>query len=92
MNCKPGDLAVFVRSHDQRNIGKHVHVLQRYGKRSWWIVCASVVHRKFSDCPAGAECVTLDEYLRPIRFNPGEDEILRISGKPQEVKDELQAG
>ena len=73
MNCKPGDLAVIVRSHDVRNIGKFVRVLRSYPRKdSWWMVCQSVLHGQFSDWPAGAEVATYDAFLRPIR-DPGDD-------------------
>lgn len=87
MNCKPGDLAVIVQSHDPRNIGKLVNVLRPYDSRSWWITCTSVLHRLYSDCPPGAECATYDAYLRPIR-DPGDDavdEMLQRIGSPSEV-------
>lgn len=88
MNCKPGDLAVIVRSHDRRNIGRLVKVLRLYDRRieaSWWIASESVLHGIFSDWPPGAEVGLFDSHLRPIR-DPGDDardEMLRPL--PEEV-------
>ena len=82
MNCKPGDLAVIVRSHDERNIGRLVKVLRPYERRvdpSWWISSESVLHGVFSDWPPGAEVGMYDTHMRPIR-DPGDDakdELLR---------------
>lgn len=74
MNCKPGDLAVIVRSHDRRNVGKLVRVLRTYprAEASWWISSDSVLHGIYSDWPVGAEVGMFDSHLRPIR-DPGAD-------------------
>lgn len=87
MNCKSGDLAVIVRSHDVRNVGKLVKVHDIYHGRahSWWVSCESVLHGIYSDWPPGAQVGQYDRNLRPIR-DPGDDakdEMLRPL--PQEV-------
>ena len=75
MRCEPGDLAVIVRSHDHRNIGKIVLVLRPYHRaESWWIVCESVLHGIYSDWPAEAEIGTFDRFLRRLR-DPGDDAV-----------------
>lgn len=81
MRCRPGDLAIFVHpigtpniAFDARNVGKLVKVLRRAGRSSWWILCHSDFHRRYSPCPAGHECVTFDAFLRPLR-DPGEDAV-----------------
>jgi hypothetical protein len=88
MNCKPGDMAVIVRSHDTRNIGRLVTVLRPYPRieASWWICSGSVLHGIFSDWPTGAEVGMYDSHLRPIRDQPGDDEMLSITGLPSETK------
>ena len=90
MNCKPGDLAVIVRSADGQAVGRIVECLRIEGAHSelgpMWRVKTS-----------GKGVVTIhgtlavffhmpDSWLRPIRDNDGEDEILRIVGKPQTVE------
>lgn len=84
MNCKPGDLAFIVKSHDSRNIGKLVTVLRVYPRQtdSWFIVCDSAMYGLFSDWPAGAEVATFDHCLRPIRDWPGVDETLQWAPVP----------
>lgn len=86
MNCKPGDLAVFVHprgtpniAFDARNVGKIVTVLRPSGRSGWWIRCHTDFHRRYGPCPAGHDCVTFDAFLRPLR-DPGDDaqdEMLR---------------
>ena len=74
MNCKPGDLAVIVRSGQLSNIGKLVKVLRGYEGRpnSWWVCCDSELQGFYSAWPAGAEVGQYDHHLRPIR-DPGDD-------------------
>lgn len=75
MNCKPGDLAVIVRSHDQRNIGKLVTVLQPYDEVSWYITSPSVLHHCIRGAlQPGFVTAIYDAELRPIR-DPGEDAV-----------------
>lgn len=83
MNCKPGDLAVVVRS-EAGNEGKIVRVIrfigfgERFADDCWHVEPAlRGTHRMHNDVS--------DSRLRPIRDNDGEDEMLRIVGKPQEV-------
>jgi hypothetical protein len=41
MNCKPGDLAIVVRSRTASNLGKIVHVLKPYENRDSHIISLS---------------------------------------------------
>ena len=78
MNCKPGDLAVFVRS-DAGNEGKVVRCLRVATKRELkaqnfvsncgpvWLIDQLVNTNCGLLCP-----LVLDQYLRPIR-DPGDD-------------------
>ena len=88
MNCKPGDLAVIVRADnkvDRPHIGKIVECI-------YWLpdefggMWRTEPRLKVLRGPCkGREIGWHDGDLRPIRDNDGEDEMLRIVGKPQEV-------
>lgn len=82
MNCKPGDLAVIVNATSQkRHIGKIVRVLERHeyaGQWGWKTTPELLMHD-------GRWIAWLDENLRPIRDNDGEDETLQWAGKPEGV-------
>lgn len=84
MNCKPGDLAVVVRSAtNPENIGRIVRCVDMTRRRlagSWeececWIVEPDIT-------VYGA---IADRCLRPIRPTDGEDETLTWAGKPEQV-------
>lgn len=97
MNCKPGDLAVVIRS-DAKNAGKVVEVLRPATKIEsegfrhfnegfhWWVRSAG------SPIVSGlgvvrTETALPDARLRPIR-DPGDDatdEMVQLLGKPSEV-------
>jgi hypothetical protein len=92
MNCKPGDLAVIVRSHRGRNVGRIVTVVRQHDPADsprWlhvmpgWVVSpvgTLVVH-------PNAKCTWApDAWLRPIRPDEGQDEMLRIAGRPVETE------
>ena len=90
MNCKPGDLAVIVMAgpKTQHHLGKIVRVVSAHTGRSvklrdlphWDYVEPKLKHLD------GTEIDWIhDMCLRPIRNNDGEDEMLRITGKPQEI-------
>lgn len=83
MNCKPGDLAIIVRGSFAlaQHVGKIVCCSQLDNSRGFpvWRFDPPLIH---SD---GLEILYIDSGLRPIRYNPGEDEMLRIVGKPTEV-------
>jgi hypothetical protein len=94
MNCKPGDLAVIVRSYAE-NEGRIVR-------------CVRLVNYLWNNMLGGAhvlptweidQCLTNpdgrlirlvpDNQLRPIRPSDGEDETLTWAGKPQETVREV---
>lgn len=91
MNCKPGDLAIVVKS-EFCNEGKIVTCIRLasdadlaqygYGSQGWvhWLVDRVISSGNGRPCP-----FMPDKYLRPIRPGEGEDEMLRIAGKPTEV-------
>jgi hypothetical protein len=90
MNCKPGDLAVIVRG--TYAVGRIVTCVRYAGRRTF-----KQRHRLSEpadswqiDPPVPGWRGALvnhvrDADMRPIRDNVGEDEILRIAGKPQPV-------
>ena len=89
MNCKPGDLAIHiggVLGAKSRNAGKIVRCVRLIGEvPGWsgnrWEIEGGPIFGALGSIAHHAD----DAYLRPIRDNPGEDEMLRIAGKPHEV-------
>ncbi len=87
MNCKPGDLAMIVRSW-AGNEGRIVRCVRFAGVLLWndlgrqptWAIDPAILN---ADGELVQEC--MDCQLRPIRDNDGEDEMLRIAGKPREI-------
>lgn len=78
MNCEPGDLAIVVATADgdTGSIGSVVEVI-RLGdtgaeSKPGWVTSPAM----------DGHCRFYDSSLRPLRDNDGEDEILRIAGKP----------
>lgn len=85
MNCKPGDLAVIVRcDHEHRwAIGRIVRVVTAVVS-AWGTIGWALEHPLVGPDGQRRDCAA-DRCLRPIRDQDGEDEILRLVGKPQEV-------
>lgn len=89
MNCKQGDLAVVVgipTGKVSREIGKIVKCKSL--TKSWAGVDCWILEDPIPAPYLGPRIMLLavaDQDLRPLRGDPGEDEILRIAGKPQEV-------
>ena len=90
MNCKQWDLAVVVRTTLGINEGKIVQVISRYdgpwrdtpNKPGWRLDRKAIVDthgQYFEYCP--------DEYLRPLRDNPGTDETLLWAPVPSKLKE-----
>ena len=95
MNCKPGDLAVIVRSI-HGNLGKIVRCLRFLGHQEFddgifcddaWLVEGRFDEVCFVSRRRGGDATISDSDLRPIRDQPGEDEMLRIAGKPQDQRE-----
>lgn len=89
MNCKQGDLAVIVRSY-AGNEGKIVRCLrllkgavQRAPDGSLHCGDAWEVDCLLKGCRGKYGRIIMDEQMRPIRDNDGEDEMLRIAGLPR---------
>lgn len=89
MNCKPGDLAIHVGGYmgiKSPNLGKIVRCVRFVGKIPGWKGVRWEVEGAPIIGPSGEHLTHVnDANLRPIRDNPGEDEMLRIAGKPHEV-------
>ena len=87
MNCKPRDLAVFVRSR-AGNLGLIVRCLSFVPagtvlgngicESDGWITDVTVMQTRGMRI-----CYAEDKNLRPIRDQDGEDEMIRIAGKPK---------
>ena len=88
MNCKQGDLAVIVRS-SAGNEGKIVRCLQfiprllqlvrngRFKETPGW-----EIDTPLRGCLGMIDCFISDSQLRPLRDSDGEDEMLRLTGRP----------
>ena len=88
MNCKQGDLAIVVRSY-AGNEGKIVRCLRFVGSvpgyyldHDHWLVDTVITSNLGYKDPYFP-----DKILRPIRDQPGEDEILRIAGRPVDQRE-----
>jgi hypothetical protein len=77
MNCKPGDLAMYV-GIDQADAGKVVRVVGPFTSTSW------VVEPPLSPFRGHSGRNVKDAALRPIRDSDGEDETLTWAGRPLE--------
>lgn len=78
MNCKQGDLAIVIRSV-RGNEGKIVRCVSPLK-----IIEAWTVEPDFNPEVLGIPTFP-DAWLRPIRDQDGEDEMLRIAGKPMGI-------
>ncbi len=88
MNCKQGELAIFVKSTDGHE-GKIVRCAEYVGKKALQFPDGKI--EEF-DCwiteprlPGwtGVTTLTPDDFLRPIRDNDGQDETLTWAGLPK---------
>ena len=98
MNCRPGDLARVVRMPNVMRAAndRFVRLTDEpaflLGSDWTWRLTEPLEVVLLGNCTQGGvqfwigETVVVtelqDEYLRPIRDQPGEDEILRIAGRP----------
>lgn len=90
LNCKPGDLAIVVNSKSSPDciglITRVVSYLPDVTGDPAWIVDPPLHDGRLFNGLERPGNWWMDAALRPIRDQDGEDEILRIAGKPQEVK------
>ncbi len=96
MNVKPGQLAMFRPGYE--NAGRVVRVVEedrepllQMVKQTLWWSCEALQHiRRFKGFgnteqppfPPGSMVPVPDSALMPLHDGDGEDEILRIAGKP----------
>jgi hypothetical protein len=97
MRCRVGDLAAIVRAsceQEKRDIGKVVLIVEpgyTYPKdfcHRWHVRVESgslMVIDTDGIWSFETEADVPDENLRPLRDGEGEDEMLRIAGRPQET-------
>lgn len=86
MNCKPGDLCMVILGP---NRDRFVITREFDAHTQEW--CCEALQEMIgfpepgvtATAPAGSEVWAYDHILRPIRDQPGEDEMLRITGLPQ---------
>lgn len=83
MNCKPGDLAIVVRSRRYPECNGMILKIEHLAYPGYWRVSGKLIEEYAAR--HGKSLNLNDRLLRPIRDNPGEDEMLRIVGKPTEV-------
>lgn len=90
MNCKKGDLA-YVSAGP--NVGKIVRCVEYLGVINvmtpagvGMLACWHTEPALPGFCTGKLTHVCSDRSLRPIRPGPGEDEMLRIAGKPPKVQ------
>lgn len=84
LNCKQGDLAVIVRSV-AGNEGKIVMCMRLVlGEKHLFKGPRWQIDRPLPHSTLGAGWTVADCALRPLRDGEGEDEMLRIAGRPQE--------
>ena len=88
MNCKPGDLAIIVRS-EAGNEGKIVQCIRVIRHQLWSgprcgdrLTATWEIDIPLADFEGHVSNEIADDQLRPIRDNDGEDEMLRIAGLP----------
>lgn len=96
LNCKPGDLAIVVRANDGVSgiIGSVVRVTVPHvinGKPAWRLETPLSCVMRMGGRACGVrvkagEFVQIDgvpdAWLKPLRDSDGEDEMLRIAGRP----------
>lgn len=90
MNCKEGDLAIIIKS-DNNNEGKIVRCIKFYPSidlycgftnSSGTVANVWEIDRLIPSRSEGGTCHLEDYKLRPIRDQDGEDEMIKLLGKP----------
>jgi hypothetical protein len=95
--CRPGDLAVVVRSRFAENVGRLVRIIERTEAEWEWrvealqpIAVLSWAGVKFEAKPG--DCLgCYDRSLRPIRDGDGEDETFNWAGRPSQIDSPVEA-
>ena len=91
MNCKQGDLAIIVRSNSGHE-GKILRCVKFLPQHHWRSPDLSTFFEDgwetdthLKSWAGDVHCNYPDSQLRPIRDQDGEDEMLRIAGKPERM-------
>lgn len=86
MNCKKGDLAIVIKARNPKlkyMIGAVVQCVEYFKDHkdfgSVWLLDVK--------SKEGLNLYCQDDFLRPLRDSGGEDEMLRIAGKPWELSE-----
>lgn len=92
MNCKQGDLAIIINGTERRYAGKVVKCLVLLKNNEWIFPDGRSVYAdgwkidvKLEGWDESLTDNILDSWLKPIRDQDGEDEMLRIAGKPERM-------
>ena len=87
LNCRPGDLAIFVKSAagNKGKIVRCVRLASKFEKIDCGLVDFEAVWVLEFPVPTlwGVMPFAYDDYLRPIRDQPGDDETLTWAGLPK---------
>lgn len=90
MNCKPGDLAVIVRSVVRPEavgaVVRCVAFMPAPDGRAAWLIDRSLGGPIVTEMGLHQGDWWVDANMRPIRDNDGEDETLSWAGKPQHIE------
>jgi hypothetical protein len=91
MRCKKGDLAILVSPCQTEGLVVRVGALAAMESKHGpiWLVTGAE-HKPGEWLHAGTPANGIDScpdaWMKPIRDNDGEDEMLRIAGKPRELE------
>lgn len=97
LNCKQGDFAIIVKSAagNEGKIVRCLHLVPNgtdncwYQGVRWKVDCKIKTLHKSTLTDAGFITSIADSQLHPLRDQDGEDEMLRIAGKPKSSNNEL---
>ena len=81
MNCRPGDLAIVVKSN-AGNEGVLLDVIRQAEIGSWLCIALTEGVGTIRRFMPGDQVICTDSCLRPLRDNDGQDETLTWAGLP----------
>lgn len=85
MKFKRGDLAIIVKTHPThaQHLGRIVELTRKSRCYGTGVIGWETIPQLKS--MRGYDLIFSEPCLRPIRDQPGEDEMIRIAGKPEKV-------
>lgn len=102
MNCRQYDIAMIVKGSTEMNLGRIVHCLEFFPEGSqyvlpdgkhcrlyggnYWRIDKLLAVRETSQNKVYAMRLVKDEYLFPLRYLDGEDQMVLIAGLPGKGK------